>query len=467
MGKRQFSIYDAMEKVLLQRGDWIVERNVKNITRCDLILGDRFDIPYSTLRTSIYANARATVPLINYFKGSHRLTLKASMAKFLRDVPDIDVIMPKTFIIGHGSSQVQGRSSLAHVRPNSLMTRATKSSLLAVRREKLKQAAPSEPSELDQLADEMLRHPERIFIAKPSAGCKGAGIVITKDIQTIRDLAHKQTASGELAEEEGPVEASAALIYAVQEYIVNPFLLDGRKFDIRVWALVAPPFDIYVFDQGSCRTASAKYSLDDLSHSLAHLTNHGLQEQSEDFGKFEHGNELWYSDLDKHLKQKFGSRCSFDADVRPKINDVVRKCLFAAKELLQVASNERFQCFQLFGFDLMLTDDLEVKMVEINGSPGSADRWLPSIVEGMVDVVIDPRFPPITEASQRKKAEVLSSLSDVKMFPDGQIGKWVKVWGVDDPPPFEKTKVQDLDDALCEVVLPKARSRHVDPLEAQ
>ena len=44
--------------------------------------------------------------------------------------------------------------------------------------------------------------------------------------------------------------------WVVQKYIEKPLLLDGRKFDFRVWALVTGDFKIYVYRQGYLRTSS-------------------------------------------------------------------------------------------------------------------------------------------------------------------------------------------------------------------
>ena len=51
----------------------------------------------------------------------------------------------------------------------------------------------------------------------------------------------------------------------------------GRKFDMRVWVLVNDNFDIFLYNQGSCRTSCEKFDLEDLRNKFVHLTNHSIQ----------------------------------------------------------------------------------------------------------------------------------------------------------------------------------------------
>ena len=49
--------------------------------------------------------------------------------------------------------------------------------------------------------------------------------------------------------------------WIVQEYIHNPFLIDGYKFDLRVYALIThiDPIWIYIYKEGLARFATEKY----------------------------------------------------------------------------------------------------------------------------------------------------------------------------------------------------------------
>ena len=66
-------------------------------------------------------------------------------------------------------------------------------------------------------------------------------------------------------------------------------------------------YNVYLFREGVLRTASEPYS-DDVSQVTSHLTNHSLQKElSENFGKYEEGNEMFFGDFDKLAKQVYCS----------------------------------------------------------------------------------------------------------------------------------------------------------------
>ena len=52
----------------------------------------------------------------------------------------------------------------------------------------------------------------------------------------------------------------------------------------------------YTYDNGYLRTSSRNFVNDDLSNKLIHLTNDAVQKKSEEYGRFESGNKLTFSD---------------------------------------------------------------------------------------------------------------------------------------------------------------------------
>ena len=92
----------------------------------------------------------------------------------------------------------------------------------------------------------------------------------------------KARADGELLERaiEECLKAGRSLI--VQKYVENPLLIEGHKFDIRIWALLDHQGNYYVFEEGYLRFTSTPYRLDanSLSNNYVHLTNHALQKHS-------------------------------------------------------------------------------------------------------------------------------------------------------------------------------------------
>ncbi|KAA3673556.1 tubulin polyglutamylase TTLL2, partial [Paragonimus westermani] len=64
----------------------------------------------------------------------------------------------------------------------------------------------------------------------------------------------------------------------VQKYITDPLLIEGYKFDLRLYAVVPSyaPFIVYVCADGLVRFATDRYDLDNLKNVYSHLTNSSI-----------------------------------------------------------------------------------------------------------------------------------------------------------------------------------------------
>merc|ERR1719220_1099151 len=73
----------------------------------------------------------------------------------------------------------------------------------------------------------------------------------------------------------------------VQKYISNPFLVNGLKFDLRLYVLLTSidPIKLYLYDDGLVRFATKPFSIDEdnLNNKYIHLTNYAINKKSEEF----------------------------------------------------------------------------------------------------------------------------------------------------------------------------------------
>ncbi len=142
-----------------------------------------------------------------------------------------------------------------------------------------------------------------VWIVKPGENTnRGTGIMVSQDLREIESLV-----------------ADPAHTYIVQKYIERPLLYKKRKFDLRCYGLMTSVNGLikgYFYPEGYVRTSSRPFTLDDLSRDV-HLTNEAVQINYEDFGKFEAGNKVSYSDLQEYLAAKRG--VDFLKDIVPKI----------------------------------------------------------------------------------------------------------------------------------------------------
>jgi hypothetical protein len=94
------------------------------------------------------------------------------------------------------------------------------------------------------------------------------------------DVRQKFSGSNEAVE-----PASKESQFVVQEYIKAPALINGHKFDFRIYVLLlsVEPMTILIFEDGLVRLASEKYSNQDVGDSYVHLTNYSLNKKNEKF----------------------------------------------------------------------------------------------------------------------------------------------------------------------------------------
>ena len=57
----------------------------------------------------------------------------------------------------------------------------------------------------------------------------------------------------------------------------------------------------YWYRDGYIRTCSREFSIKNTQNKFIHLTNDAIQKRSEDYGRFENGNKLSYSEFQKYL----------------------------------------------------------------------------------------------------------------------------------------------------------------------
>lgn len=72
----------------------------------------------------------------------------------------------------------------------------------------------------------------------------------------------------------------------MSKYIANPFLINGLKFDLRIYVLITSfdPWRIYIFNEGLVRFASDAYSpIINKSNKYAHLTNYSINKKNDKY----------------------------------------------------------------------------------------------------------------------------------------------------------------------------------------
>lgn len=202
----------------------------------------------------------------------------------------------------------------------------------------------------------------KTFIFKPNAGCQGKGIVITRTPMEIAEEADETV---------------------VQEYISNPLLISGKKFDMRVYVLVTSVrhLSVHIFNEGLVRLCTEDYvkpSGSNMDEQCVHLTNYSVNKLSDKFFVTDEetggstGSKRDFAFLNQYL---------FDTGADPdkvwsRIETMIVKTLLAGlPELIQMYnscfphSNEGFTCYEVLGFDVLLDQNYRPWLLEVNHSP--------------------------------------------------------------------------------------------------
>lgn len=104
------------------------------------------------------------------------------------------------------------------------------------------------------------------MIVKPEAGCQGKGIYITRRLEDIN-------------KEERCV---------VQRYMRTPYLVDGYKFDLRIYVIVmgCDPLKLFMMKDGMARFCTEKWDIKsgtNYDQLCMHLTNYALNKDNDNY----------------------------------------------------------------------------------------------------------------------------------------------------------------------------------------
>lgn len=219
-------------------------------------------------------------------------------------------------------------------------------------------------SERQQFARFFSQQPTRkVFILKPNAGCQGRGIILSKDpLNAVEDLDN----------------------FVCQEYVTRPLLIEGKKFDLRVYCLVSSirHLSIFVYNDGLVRMCAEDYEKpndDNMHNACKHLTNYAVNKHNENFvfnndkqGRGDLGNKrdfVWLNGWFKeqgHSPEKFWER----------VHHMIIKTIIAAQPQMTHVynscfphSNDGYTCFEVLGFDILVDDRCKPVLMEVNHTP--------------------------------------------------------------------------------------------------
>lgn len=172
------------------------------------------------------------------------------------------------------------------------------------------------------------------------------------------------------------------------------------------------PLEAFIYKEGFARLSTSPFSLNplDVGNRFIHLTNYSIQKKAADKDSaaaslLDAGDQIYGGcklSLASLKKVFQGKNIDYDA-IWVKIEEVVLKTLVVCQG--DIGYNPC--CFELFGFDVIVDDNLDVHLIEVNSSPSLARETLldDMIKQRLIDETIDLVDAP--DYDRKKLFEVL------------------------------------------------------------
>ena len=270
---------------------------------------------------------------------------------------------------------------------------------------------------------------QNLWLVKPVASSRGRGIRLLTDVESL------------------PKKNK----YIVTHYVYNPHLINGKKYDLRLYLLVTgyTPLKIYLFDNGLARFCSEKYDLnpEKMQDKYIHLTNYSINKTSENFEQNdsvdkEFGDKWTLFTLKNHFEKK---GLNFDK-VWEKIKDIIVKVVISVSDIA-IPLIKQFQLssgnlFELYGVDILLDETLTPWLMEVN---------------------LNPSLNCDSQLDLKVKSHVLTDIFNIiGAIPFSHDGKFTPM----DKPNIYKTPVEEgVTESLCEFERPTGGFHRLFPLK--
>eukprot|EP01137_Pigoraptor_chileana_P035743 Opistho-2@30235 len=225
------------------------------------------------------------------------------------------------------------------------------------------------------------RRDEQKWIVKPANGGGGSGIKVVDGLGGVLSLCN------------GIRGNSNAKEIIAQPYVGTPLLIDGHKFDLRIYLVVmsVSPLRLYMYSEGLVRFASVAYdhnatdggskeqyltntsinkkvkAIDDLVWSFAHLRSH-LADNGAD-------PDVIFGRIHMHIAMAF---VASEPAFRARFKDIGDNYTCA-------------ECYHFLGVDVIINSDLQPSIIEMNGLADLSDN-LPAMKATLVAATLDIVF---------------------------------------------------------------------------
>jgi len=282
------------------------------------------------------------------------------------------------------------------------------------------------PDDLEQWKRHAEANPHKKWIYKPNGESMGRGIILVDKISKVDSKERPFRTRCRNVEVFDPKEAPLkerdyAKYGVIQEYMVNPLLLENRKFAVRVYMLVArvKPYLCFHYNFGYIKRCGEfydenKFEREDL---FRHITNQEFQKKQDDFTTSSAAEILSIEALDKYMMEQFGIP-AFRLNFWQQVKAILMEICLGIKE--NVAEESQLGMFEIFGMDVIVDGDQRVYLLEANRDPSWTmdtpvkKAIIPDMIREMTEIVLWAH----SEEGKNKEAMIASPMRGFEVLID-------------------------------------------------
>ncbi|XP_041130153.1 protein polyglycylase TTLL10-like isoform X2 [Polyodon spathula] len=210
----------------------------------------------------------------------------------------------------------------------------------------------------------------------------------------------------------------------VQRYVQNPLLLEGKKFDIRSYFLIAStvPYMVF-FRHGYVRLTCEPY--DPNSNDLtAHLTNQYMQKKNPLYNELKEETVWSMERFNDYVNEKSRAAKGLPEDwvytvFTKRMQQVVMQCFLAVKSKLEC----KLGYFDLIGCDFLIDEDFKVWLLEMNCNPALHTNCevLKEVIPSVVNETLDLAFEIFNKLRKGQTIMPLGAQKDFTLLYNGEL----------------------------------------------
>ena len=279
----------------------------------------------------------------------------------------------------------------------------------------------------EKLKDFDLNDKTKLWLLKPCASSRGRGIRLLTDLE---DIPKKTIAT---------------------HYIYNPHLINGKKYDLRIYLLITGycPLKIYLFENGLTRFCSEEYDLnpEKMNNSYIHLTNYSINKNSSNFEANNSVNEEFGDKWTLYTLKKYFEKNNLNFDeVWRKIKDIIIKIILSVTDMaIPIIKSFKLSSgnlFEIYGVDILLDAELNPWLMEVN---------------------LNPSLNCDSELDLKVKSKLLTDIFNIiGAIPFSHDGKFIPM---DKPNEYKDEIEEGVIESLCEFERPSGGFERIFPLK--